>query len=150
MEKDLPIHGKEKMKFYTIGYGGRKPQKFLDLLKQKGVKVVVDVRLRPDRAYWGCYVKAKSQDKGIQKILAGYNLEYVSIVKLGNPFMECDDWRERYRQLLEKEGDLLIEPLQSISGPFCLMCAEKSPVDCHRFLIAEHLVSKGYEVEHIE
>ena len=138
------------MKFYTIGYGGRKPQEFLDILKQKGVKVVVDVRLRPDRAYRPYYVKAKSQDKGIQKRLADYKFEYVSFVKLGNPFMECDDWRERYRQLLEKEGDLLVEPLRSIPGPFCLLCAEKSPAECHRFLIAECLVSKGYEVEHIE
>ena len=31
------------MKFYTIGYGGRMPQEFLDLFKQRGVKVVVDV-----------------------------------------------------------------------------------------------------------
>ena len=138
------------MKFYTIGYGGRNPQDFLDLLKQKGVKVVVDVRLRPYRAYRGYYAKAKSQDKGIQKRLADYNIEYISLVKLGNPFMEYDDWRVRYQQLLEKEGDLLIEPLRSIPGPFCLLCAEKSPAECHRFLIAEYLVSKGYEVEHIE
>ena len=150
MYKDLPIHGKERMKFYTIGYCGRNPQEFLDLLRQRGVKVVVDVRLRPDRAYWGCYAKAESQDKGIQKILAGCNIEYVSFVKLGNPFMDCDDWGERYQQLLEKDGDLLIEPLQSIPGPFCLLCAEKSPAECHRFLIAGYLVSKGYEVEHIE
>lgn len=138
------------MKFYTIGYGGRKPQEFLDFLKQKGVKVVVDVRLRPNRAYWGCYAKAKSQDKGIQKLLATGGIEYISLMELGNVFLGCADLRERYRQLLEKEGDFLTGPLQSIPGPFCLMCAEKSPVDCHRFLIAEHLVSKGYEVEHIE
>ena len=150
MEKSVPIRTEERMKFYTIGYGGRNPQEFLDLLKQRGVKVVVDVRLRPDRAYWGCYAKAESQDKGIQKRLAEYNIEYISLVKLGNPFMECDDWGERYQQLLEKEGDLLIEPLRSIPGPFCLLCAEKSPLKCHRFLIAEYLVSKGYEVEHIE
>jgi uncharacterized protein (DUF488 family) len=150
MEKSLPIRSEGNIKFYTIGYGGRKPQEFLDLLKQNGVKVVVDVRLRPDRAHWGCYAKAKSLDKGIQKLLGNCNIEYVSLVKLGNPFMECVDWRERYQQLLEKEGDFLIEPLQSIPSPFCLLCAERSPVKCHRFLIAEYLVSKGYEVEHIE
>ena len=48
------------MKFYTIGYGGRKPQEFLDLLKQKGVKVVVDVRLRPDFASMGSFCRIKS------------------------------------------------------------------------------------------
>jgi len=138
------------MKFFTIGYGGRKPQEFLDLLKQKGVKVIVDVRLRPYPAYKGYYAKAKSADKGIQKLLATAGIEYISVVKLGNVFMEYDDWRERYQQHLEKDGDILTEPLRSIPGPFCLMCAEKSPSKCHRFLIAEYLVSKGYEVEHIE
>lgn len=106
--------------------------------------------LRPYPAYRRYYAKAKSRDKGIQKILAGYNIEYVSFVKLGNPFMECDDWRDRYRQYLEKEGDHLIEPLRSIPGPFCLLCSEKSSEECHRFLIAEYLVSRGYEAEHIE
>ena len=138
------------MKFYTIGYGNRNPQDFVDLLKQKGVKVVVDVRLRPDRASMGLYARAKTQDKGIQKLLATAGIEYISVVKLGNVFMEYDDWRERYQQHLEKDGDILTEPLRSIPGPFCLMCAEKSPSKCHRFLIAEYLVCKGYEVEHIE
>lgn len=150
MEEELPIQNEKNMKFYTIGYGGRNPQGFLDLLRQKGVKVVVDVRLRPDHAYRGCYAKAKSQDKGIQKLLATGGIEYISLMELGNVFLGCDDWRERYQQLLEKDGELLIEPLQSIPGPFCLMCAEKFPEKCHRFLIAEYLVSKGYEVEHIE
>jgi len=138
------------MKFYTIGYGNRNPQDFVDLLKQKGVKVVVDVRLRPDRASMGLYARAKTQDKGIQKLLATAGIEYISVVKLGNVFMEYDDWRERYQQHLEKDGDILTEPLRSIPGPFCLMCAEKSPSKRHRFLIAEYLVCKGYEVEHIE
>jgi uncharacterized protein (DUF488 family) len=138
------------MKFYTIGYGSRNPQDFVDLLKKKGVKVVVDVRLRPDRAYIGSYAKAKSQGKGIQKLLATGDIAYISLVDLGNVFMGYDDWRERYQQYLEKEGDHLTEALQSIPGPFCLMCAEKSPAECHRSLIAEYLARKGYEVEHIQ
>jgi len=143
--------GKEKeLKFYTIGYGGRKPEDFIALLKLKGIKTIVDVRFRPDHAYKGYYAKAKSRDKGIQKLLADNTIEYISLIKLGNPFMENEDWRERYQQLLEKDGDLLIEPLYSILGPLCLMCAEKSHTECHRQLIADFLIKKGFEVEHIE
>ncbi len=81
------------MKFYTVGYDGRKPQEFLDLLKQKGVKVVIDVRLRPDRSSMGSYAKAKSQDKGIQKLLSSVGIEYISTVELGNVFLAYTDWR---------------------------------------------------------
>ena len=137
------------MKFYTIGYGGRKAQEFLDLLRQKGIKVIVDVRLRPDRASMGSYVRAKSPDKGIQKLLATVDIQYISLLELGNVFLEDADWRERYRNLLERAGDLLTQRLEITSFPFCLMCAEKSPAECHRSLIAEYLARKGYEVEHI-
>ena len=138
------------MKFYTIGYGGRKPEEFLDLLKQNGVKVIVDVRLRPDRASTGSYAKAKSQDRGIQKLLGTVGIEYISVVELGNVFVEYADWTERYRDLLERAGDLLTQHLENVPSPFCLMCAERSPVECHRSLIAEYLGKKGYEVEHIQ
>jgi len=138
------------VKLYTIGYGGRKPEEFLNLLKQKDVKAIVDVRLRPDRASMGSYVRAKSPDKGIQKLLGTVGIEYLSLVELGNVFLEYADWKERYQKLLEKAGDLLTRRLVTTSSPFCIMCAEKSPAQCHRSLIAEYLVRKGYEVEHIE
>ena len=138
------------MKFFTIGYGGRKPQEFLDLLNQRGVKVVIDVRLRPDHASMGSYARAKSADKGIQGLLDTVGIEYLSILELGNIFLEYGDWRERYRDLLGRAGDLLTQRLKNVPSPFCLMCAERAPAECHRSLIAEYLASKGYEVEHIE
>jgi uncharacterized protein (DUF488 family) len=138
------------MKFFTIGYGGRKLDEFLGLLCKYRITMVVDVRLRPDRASMGCYAKAKDPSKGIEGLLGRAGIEYLSLVELGNLFLDYDDWQSRYRILLEKAGDVLVERLLRISKPFCLMCAEKSAEQCHRAIIAEYLVTKGWEVEHIE
>jgi uncharacterized protein (DUF488 family) len=139
------------MKFYTIGYGGRDPKDFLEVLLAKGVKTVVDVRLRPDRARLGTWVKAKTSKKGIEKFLAEARIGYVSLIELGNIFMEYPDWEVRYKTLLDRAGDLLVDRLAGVPQPFCLLCAEKRITECHRRLIAEYLVGKkGAEVEHIE
>ena len=138
------------MKLYTIGYGGRKPQEFLDLLRANGVKAVVDVRLRPDHSSMGTYTKARSSDKGIQALLAGANIQYFSFVELGNIFLDFANWRERYRCLIDRAGDLLVERLLEAPKPFCLLCAEKHAEHCHRSIIAAYLQTKGCDTQHIE
>jgi uncharacterized protein (DUF488 family) len=138
------------MKCYTIGYGGRRPQDFLALLQQHEVRTVVDVRLRPDRASFGLYTQAKSEDKGIQGFLHTGGIGYVSLLELGNLFREDEHWRERYQRLLAQAGDVLLERLAHVPGPFCLLCAERRVADCHRQFIAESLVKQSWQVEHIE
>jgi len=141
------------LRFFTIGYGGRKPQQFIDLLAKNGIKAIVDVRLRPDRSSMGAYAKARSDDKGIQKVLADSNIGYYSMPELGNLFLDFDDWRERFRELLLGCGELLLDRLYTVDipKPFCLLCAEKRAADCHRKQIADYLIThKGWTVEHIE
>jgi uncharacterized protein (DUF488 family) len=137
-------------KFYTIGYGGRAPEEFLQLLTEHGVRMLVDVRLRPDRASMGIYTLAKDPEKGIRGLLAKAGIGYVSLLELGNPFFEMDDWESRYARLFESAGELLTERLLAgIEKPFCLMCSEKSVEECHRKFIAAYLERRGGEAEHI-
>jgi len=139
------------MTVFTIGYGGRPKDDFLGRVTAHGVKTVVDIRLRPDRASMGIWVKAKTPDKGIESWLSAAGIGYRSLVELGNPFRDLPDWQDRYRRLLESAGELLTERLREIPGPICLLCAEKHVADCHRRHVAEYLAAHDAAVvQHLE
>ncbi len=141
----------EPRTFFTIGYGGRPPEEFVGLLAARGVKMVADVRIRPDRASMGAYTKARSPEKGIEKLLSARGVGYQAVLELGNVFLDRGDWQADYRDLMSCAGDLLVARLIDLPGPFCLLCAEKRAADCHRRIIADHLVERrGWSVEHIE
>lgn len=139
------------MHVFTIGYGGRSKEEFLALVKQHGVKTIVDIRLRPDRASMGIWVKAKTSDKGIESWLAEAGIGYQSVVELGNVYLDLPNWQQRYHRLIESAGALLTERLEEIVGPICLLCAEKRVADCHRLQVAEYLkANKGAVIQHLE
>ena len=139
------------MTFYTIGYGGRRPAEFAGMLVEHGIRAVADVRIRPDRASMGAYARARTPDKGIERLLGDRGIAYHAILELGNLFKDLDDWRPSYRALFERAGDLLVGRLEGLPEPFCLLCAEKRATECHRQVIADFLVAtRGWTVEHIE
>lgn len=139
------------MTVFTIGYGGRTIDECLALLKANGVNTVVDIRLRPEHAHMGIWVKARTPDKGIERWLAEAGIGYRSLVELGNVFLDVPDWQERYQRLLEGAGALLTERLEGIPGPICLLCAEKRVAECHRRQVADYLAThKGAAVRHLE
>ena len=138
------------MKVFTIGYGGRTPEDLIARLRAAGVRTVTDVRLRPDRASLGVYVRAKSPDKGIERIFRAAGFAYHSLPELGNVFLECEDWRERYAALLQAAGHLLVSRLRSLEPPVCLLCAERRVRNCHRWQIAEFLAAQGDDITHLD
>ena len=138
------------MKFYTIGYGGRRPADLATLLVEHDVRSVADVRIRPDRASTGAYAKARTPDKGIEKLLADRGIVYRSILELGNMFRDLDDWHGPYRELFDR-GPVVSQPAGFAPSAVLPDVAEKKVSDCHRLIIADFLVAtRGWTVEHIE
>lgn len=144
--------GEEVTAAFTIGYGGRKPDEFVKRLADAGVRTVVDVRLRPDKASMGSYAMAKDAGKGIAGLLARAGIGYLSLPELGNPFLPYDDWPTRYADYLGRAGPLLFDRLtDAVPGPVCLLCAEKRVAECHRRHVAEYLVrQRGWAFTHLE
>jgi len=141
-------------KLFTIGYGGRKPSEFPSLLKRHGIKTIIDVRLRPNRACMGSYVKAKTADKGIVALLSGAGIDYRHEPDLAPTDGILTTWMESKRSdtdwaLYEDQFIPVLEERKiekSIKlGDFnhaCLLCSESKPEKCHRRLIAEYLRDK--------
>lgn len=123
----------------------------MGLLVAHGVRTVADVRIRPDRASMGAYVRARSADRGIERLLGDREIGYRSILELGNVFLDVGDWHAPYRAFFDRVGDMLIGRLDDLPRPFCLLCAERRVDECHRLVIAEFLVARrGWTARHIE
>ena len=101
---DCSQTGDRSVIFYTVGYGGRKPDEFVELLLEHGVRSIADVRIRPDRASMGSYARAKSPEKGIEKLLGDRGIAYHAILELGNLFRDREDWGPAYRAFFERAG----------------------------------------------
>lgn len=143
------------MPIFTIGHGNIKLNKFLDILTQHGINVLVDVRSVPYSQY------ARQFNREIMKdeISSSENINYLFLGKqLGgrptNPDLLTDgvpDFSKMrkdpvFRSTLEQ----VIAYATDEGGKVALMCSEEDPEKCHRYLlISECIFEQGFEVYHL-
>lgn len=141
---------------FTIGYGGRTPTEFCELLTSAGVGCIVDVRADPYHAFMPYYAlnKKNPDTQGIVDLLARSGIAYRWVQELGNPWRADAGWQENYRQRLEAEGRERTAALfaSDLPSPRCLLCSEKrcqkkGVTDCHRLLVTEYLHRLDPELE---
>ncbi len=129
------------MKVFTIGTDHRTHFDFARLLVKYGIEVLFDVRRTPESR------EDYFRRDGLQSLAAGQGIDYVFLGnELGGPRDErSGPWTG---------GDEFRRGIDIIRGKAarracCILCAERTPENCHRRLIAEHLVREGIEVVHI-
>ena len=126
---------------FTMGYGGRRFEAFLSLLKEQGVDLLVDVRRFPrskDPSYNRETLEEALRANGVRYVFLG---ETLGGFRRGyERYMETEGYREGIGRLL----GLLEE------GRVALMCVERSPRGCHRRYISRTLEDRGIRVEHIK
>jgi uncharacterized protein (DUF488 family) len=142
------------MKVRTIGHGTRPAPALLEILREAGVRTLVDVRRVP-RSRWN----PQYNRKAIEETIIGAGLRYRHAETLGGlltdepgeerfPCIETPAFRSYAARMgspewQEELASVLMEP-----DP-CLMCAETAWEHCHRRMISELLVARGHEVVHL-
>jgi uncharacterized protein (DUF488 family) len=140
------------IKLYTIGFTGKPAEKFFGLLKNAGVKNLIDTRINNVSQLSGF---AKGMDlkffaREIGNISYEHNVELAPTKELLEKYRKKKlDWSQyeiEYLNLLDirKIGQKInIESLHEN----CLLCSEHTPEKCHRRLLAEYLKHIKNEIE---
>jgi uncharacterized protein (DUF488 family) len=149
-DSDADCGGRE---VWTIGYEGRTFDGLLGILRERGVRRVVDVRDRPISLAPGFSLGP------LKRNLESAGFAYREIPDLGcsaesrRRFRETGDLERfvaDYRQKLEREprAYALLRRMVAQENSVVL-CLERDPLRCHRRVLAERLESEGFRVHHL-
>lgn len=144
------------MVIYTMGHSTRSAEELLALLREANVKLVADVRRYPaSRRY------PQFNQSALATWLGEQGIEYTHMAGLGGrrspaPGSRNGGWRESafrgyadYMESPEFQKALADLELAARERPTAIMCAEAVWWRCHRRLIADALVVRGWRVEHL-
>ena len=143
------------MKVYTIGFTQKSAQRFFDLLRNAGVKRVVDVRLNNSGQLAGF---AKQNDLAFfLRELGG--IDYVHLPELA-PTQELLDAYKKHKgswEVYEQAFLSLIEKrrieesvARDVIEQGCLLCSEHKPHHCHRRLVVDYLQKRWGGLERMD
>ena len=135
-------------KIFTIGFGGKNPDGFIEVLNAVRVHAVWDVRLWRTSAYVPFY----SGDNLAATLGTRYEYhpEFAPTAKILTRYKDgritWPDYERMYRELLAARRPTVgAEP--ATFDRICLLCTEKSAVQCHRRLAAEYIASQIPDID---
>lgn len=113
-------------KIYTTGYGNKKIDDFVQLLKMNEIKILIDVRTVPYSNY-----RQEFNRRNLAKTLEKQGIFYLHKPELGGKDENVKkNWEENLGRIINIEGNLV------------LMCAEGDIEKCHRKQLANMLKTK--------
>ncbi|WP_461830137.1 DUF488 domain-containing protein [Aquifex sp.] len=144
--------GYEKI-LYTVGYSSFSDiGEFVDVLKREKISLLVDVRSFPFSQNFSSFNKGN-----IENFLKKEGIAYIYL----GDYLGGEIVRQEVLRGLRRVEDLLKNPkfrqgmrdlfIQTRKGRTAIMCSEKYPYDCHRFLSIGYLfkLKANYEILNI-
>lgn len=129
---------------YTIGFTKKNAEQFFSLLKDNGVKQLVDVRISNNSQLAG-FAKGKDLEFFVKEIC---HIPYKHITDFAPSKELLDQWHKQevtweeyvdvYTNLLKDRDILHKYGTKSFDGS-CFLCSEDTPKQCHRRLLVEYM-----------
>jgi uncharacterized protein (DUF488 family) len=145
------------MQLYSIGHSNRPLSEFLSLLHAAQIRNLADVRSHPGSRRWPHFNR-----EALDAALADAGIRYLWIPDLGgrrrrqhaesrHSAWTVDAFRNYadYADTAEFAAGLATLLELASANPTAFMCAEALYWQCHRRLIADHLLVRGHEVLHL-
>jgi uncharacterized protein (DUF488 family) len=141
---------------WTIGHSTRPIDEFIGMLRAHQIGLLIDVRIIPRSRY-----NPQFNTDTLAQSLRDATLWYLHLPELGGlrkPKKDSinDGWRNTgfrgyadYMQTEEFHRTLEVLMAYCRDKNTAVMCAEAVPWRCHRSLIADALVTQGWDVRHI-
>ncbi len=135
-------------KIFTIGFSGKSPEAFLDVLNAARISCVWDIR------QWrlSTYVPYYNGDN-LANVLGNryeYHPEFAPTADILASYKDkkitWSEYEKMYRELLQKRDPLHNCNISKLDR-ICLLCTEKIAIQCHRRLAAEYIVKQLSDIE---
>jgi len=147
----------EKMtRIFSIGYAGKDAQEFFEILKQAGIKKVVDVRLYNTSQLAG-FTKKKDIEYFLHTIVDA-NYIHLPIMaptrQLLNDYkkglISWQQYEDQFKAIIAQRQIEKYLALQDLDMS-CFLCSEANADNCHRRLIAEYLANhwQNVSIQHL-
>lgn len=155
-ETQHPINGPART-LYTIGHSNRSLDDFIDLLQGAAVGQLIDVRGHPGSRRFPLFnrnsLKLTLADEGIAYAWFGRELGGLRREKTDSPHtaLASNGFRGYADHMASNLFQAGMEQLTTLARyqPVAIMCAEREPCQCHRSMIADYLLLRGWRVIHL-
>ena len=144
------------VKVFTIGYAGKNAREFFAILKQSGIRKVIDVRLYNTSQLAG-FTKRQDIEYFLQTIV---NAKYIHLPIMAPTKQLLNDYKKRlinwqqyetqFKEVItQRQIEKHLVP-QDIDMS-CFLCSEAKANNCHRRLVAEYLakVWQNVSIHHL-
>lgn len=147
------------MLIYTIGHSTLSQEDYIEILKKYNIKQLIDIRSFPGSKFVPQFNKAN-----MEIFLPENGIDYIHLKELGgrrNASTTVDlslvaGWKSKafknyaaYSLTTEYKNGIEKLILLCKDKTSCYMCSEALPWRCHRIIVSNSLVAKGFEVCHI-